>query len=100
MQQKYRLKIDDFNYSCLYKLITLSQWRGNVNPSIRRVSLAEFSRQYLGASTAACYEKPPAPVLRQIQVRQDGVAEHVFLAMGKPADDLTDGYSVGSAVAS
>ena len=55
----------------------------------RRVSLAEFSRLYLAMSTAALSEKPISTRGQTRDVGQDSFAEHVFLAMAKPADALT-----------
>jgi hypothetical protein len=52
------------------------------------VSLAEFSRRYLSAGSAGHAEEPIL-VLRQVaHVDQNGIAEHVFLAMAKPDDNL------------
>jgi hypothetical protein len=56
----------------------------------KRVSLAEFSRLYLGARDAAFDEKQGSVRRQAPTISQDGLAEHVFLALAKPADNLPD----------
>jgi hypothetical protein len=59
---------------------------------VRRVNLAEFSRLYLGSSTVASSERTISVRGRMPGASQDGLAEHVFLAMAKPADNLALSY--------
>jgi hypothetical protein len=58
----------------------------------RRVSLADFSRRYLDVGIVACGEKPTSVGVQPSDDSRDGLAEHVFLAMAKPADELTRPY--------
>jgi hypothetical protein len=62
---------------------------------IRRVSLAEFSRLYLGA-TVACGEKPISERAQMPDATQDSFAEHVFCAMSKPQRFDESSPSVGT----
>jgi hypothetical protein len=63
-------------------------------PPTRRVSLAEFSRRYLCENHPA-YDKNLDFILGQaLGAGQNGFAEHVFLAMVKPEDNLTARYPV------
>jgi hypothetical protein len=55
---------------------------------VRRVSLADFSRIYLNAKTIALADNRVPVRVQSSDVSQYGFAEHVFVAMAKPTDDL------------
>ena len=57
--------------------------------SMPAVSLAEFSRLYLIASSAGRADNQTPPLRQLPNISQNGFAEHVFLAMAKPENDLT-----------
>jgi len=61
-------------------------------PHVQAISLAEFSRRYLSAKSAASEEKTASELRQMTIVGQNGFAEHVFLAMAKPDDKLTVRY--------
>ena len=61
-------------------------------PVVRRVSLADFSRIYLNEKTVALGDKPASARVQMSDASQDGLAEHVFVAMAKPSDELNHLY--------